>query len=79
MSIRKENRHPTTLFRVQVFGKSSQLNEEIYCIGTNDIDRFIQSKREELGLENYSGYSTQAVNLTSFTESVIILGVSKSI
>ena len=78
MSIKKENRHITTLFRVRVHGRGNILNEEIYCIGTYDINRFVQKKREELGLDNYNGYSTQAVKLTSFAESIIIAGVAKN-
>ena len=78
MSITKENRHITTLFRVRVYGKGNLLNEEIYCIGTYDINRFVQKKREDLGLDNYNGYSTQAVKLTSFAESIIMSGVSKN-
>ena len=78
MPITKENRHITTLFRVRVYGRDNHLNEEVYCIGTYDVNQFVQKKREELGLDNYNGYSTQAVKLTRFAESVIVSGVSKN-
>ena len=78
MSIKKENRHITTLFRVRVYGRGNHLSEETYCIGTNDIDQFVKRKREELGLENYNGYSTQAVKLTKFAQSVIVEGITKN-
>jgi len=76
MSIIKENRYSTTLFRVQVFSKNNVLEEEVYCIGTNDINQFVQKKREEIGIESYSGYKSQAVNLSKYSKSIIKKGVS---
>ena len=75
----KENRHISTLFRVQVYGRDNVLNEELYCIGTHDIDQFVKRKREDLGLENYSGYRTQAVKLSNFADSVIKSGVTQNV
>ena len=71
-------KHPNILFRVEVFtyDELPLADDVMFCLGSNDVKKFVDMKRSEIGIEKYKGYSTQAVNLSSYTASIISKGLS---
>ena len=61
------------MFKVKVM--LANRSTTMFCIGINDVYEFIESKKLEVGLENYNGYCSEAIPLSSYAESVIKEGV----
>ena len=67
------NKHPLVMFKVKVMLTNRSIT--MFCIGANDVYEFIESKKLEYGLENYNGYCTEAIPLSSYSASIIKKGV----
>ena len=67
------NRHPLVMFKVKVM--LTNRSTTMFCIGVNDVYEFIESKKLEVGLENYNGYYSEAIPLSSYAASVLKEGV----
>lgn len=72
---KKYNRY---LFVVSISKKCSGLGEEVitkYCLGKDDVKRFVSKTQIDIGIENYCGYSTQVVQLSDYTKRIINRGI----
>lgn len=69
------NRHPLVMFKVTILLAGNKKGNEMFCIGINDVYKFVEYQRLQIGLRNYSGYSSEAVPLSSYSASVIKKGV----
>ena len=67
------NRHPLVMFKVEVMLSNRSIT--MFCIGINDVYKFVESKKLEVGLKNYNGYCSEAIPLSSYAASVIKKGV----
>ena len=71
-------KHQLIMFKVEVYiteNYKPYVYETMYCIGTEDVQRYIKLKRVEIGIKNYNGYSTEAIPLSSYSASIIKKGV----
>jgi len=71
----KTNKHPTTLFIVHMNTYDMKKTRETFCIGLNDVHNFVEQQKRIVGIENYFGYNTQAVKLSSYAIEVIKRGI----
>ena len=71
----KSNKHPDTMFVVQIHMSDMSKGKKTFCIGLNDVHNFVEEQKKILGKENYCGYNTQAVKLSSYASEVIKKGV----
>ena len=68
--------YPNVIFKVQIILCGENKGKEKFCLGLKDAHNFIDYEKRKVGLENYSGYRSQAVNLSTHTERVIRAGLA---
>ena len=69
------NRHPLIMFKVTILLSRNRKSKEMFCIGINDVYKFVESQKLEAGSTNYDGYSSEAIPLSAYAASVIKKGV----
>jgi hypothetical protein len=72
MSITK---YPLVMFQVEIILVGNKKGNKMFCIGLDDVHEFTELQRSKVGVENYSGYRSQAVNLSEHSIRVIKKGV----
>ena len=71
----ERKKYPNTMFVVQIHMTEMRKGIETFCIGLDDVHNFVEEQKNLIGKENYSGYNTQAVNLSEYASEVIKRGV----
>ena len=72
------SKHQLIMFKVEVYiteNYKSYIDDVMYCIGIEDVQKYVKKKRKEIGIEKYNGYSTEAIPLSSYSASIIKKGV----
>ena len=71
-----DGKYPLVMFKVEIILTENRKGNTMFCLGLDDVHKFTNDQRIEVGDENYSGYRSQAISLSRHAESVIRKGVS---
>lgn len=63
------------MFIVQIHMGGMKKARETFCIGLNDVHNYVEEQKRLIGKENYFGYNTEAVKVSSYAIEVIKKGV----
>jgi len=68
-------KYPLVMFKVEIILSGNKTGNTMFCLGLDDVHKFTDYQRINVGKENYSGYRSQAIPLSRHAESVIRRGV----
>lgn len=72
----KKDNYPTVIFKVEMILCGDKKGKEKFCLGLNDVRSFIELERRKIDIRDYSGYRSQAIELSTHAESVIRAGLA---
>ena len=68
-------KYPLVMFKVEIILSGNKKGNTMFCLGLDDVHKFTDAQRINVGKENYNGYRSQAIPLSRHAESVIKKGV----
>ena len=72
----KKDNYPSVIFKVEIILYGDKKGNVKFCLGLNDVHSFVELERIRVGLKEYSGYRSQAIELSSHAERVIKSGLN---
>ena len=69
------SKYPLVMFKVEIILSGNKPGNKMFCLGLDDVHKFTDEQRINVGKENYSGYRSQAINLSRYSASIIKKGV----
>ena len=68
-------KYPLVMFKVEIILSGNKTGNTMFCLGLDDVHKFTDNQRINVGKENYNGYRSQAIPLSRHAELVIKKGV----
>jgi|TARA_B100000902_G_C27288935_1_gene906044 hypothetical protein len=71
----KTNKYPLIMFKVEIILSGKNKGKSMFCLGLDDVHKFTEEQKLEVGIDKYNGYRSQAIPLSCYASNVIKNGV----